>query len=121
VSAFGSISSLELRRIWDGVNGRVAHGDRVTLGVLELDPGSVVPEHAHDHEQLGICLTGSLWFRVGEESRDLGPGETWAIPSNVPHEVRVGPEGAVVIDVFAPTRDDWRGAEVVEPRPPRWP
>jgi quercetin dioxygenase-like cupin family protein len=121
VSAFGSVSSLELQRIWDGVHGRVVHGDRITFGVIELDPGSVIPEHRHEHEQLGICLSGSLWFRVGDESRDLGPGESWVIPSNVRHEVRVGPEGAVVIDVFTPTRDDWRAIAAAKPRLPRWP
>ena len=121
MSAFGDVSSLDLQRIWDGVHGRIVHGDRLTLGVIELDPGSVVPEHSHDHEQLGMCLSGSLDFRVGDESRELRAGETWSIPSNVPHEVRVGPDGAVVIDVFAPTRDDWRGAERVDARTPRWP
>jgi hypothetical protein len=35
--------------------------------------------------------------------------------------VHVGPDGAVVIDVFAPTRDDWRDAERVDARTPRWP
>ena len=44
-----------------------------------------------------------------------------SIPGNVPHEVHVGPEGAVVIDVFVPTRDDWREAERVGRREPRWP
>ena len=121
MSAFDNLSSLELRRIWDGVHGRVIHGQRLTLGVLELDPGSVVPEHSHEHEQLGICLRGSLLFRVGDESHDLGPGETWSIPSKVPHEVHVGPEGAVVLDVFAPTRDDWRTTAQAEARAPRWP
>jgi quercetin dioxygenase-like cupin family protein len=121
VSAFGDLSSLELQRIWDGVHGRVIHGDRITLGVIELDANSVVPEHRHENEQLGICLSGSLVFRVAEESRELGPGETWSIPSNVPHEVHVGPDGAVVLDVFAPTRDDWREAPRVELRAPRWP
>ena len=121
MSAFASLSSLDLQRIWDGVHGRVVHGDRLTVGVIELDAGSIVPEHSHDHEQLGMCLSGSLLFHVGDESRELGAGDTWTIPSNVPHEVQVGPQGAVVIDVFAPTRDDWRGAEQVEPRPPRWP
>ncbi len=115
------MSSLDLQRIWDGVHGRVVHGERITLGVIELDPGSVVPEHSHDNEQLGICLSGSLAFRVGEESRELRAGETWSIPGNVPHEVRVGPDGAVVIDVFVPPRDDWRDADQVEPRAPRWP
>ena len=121
MSAFGSVSSLDLQRIWDGVHGRVVHGDRITLGVIELDANSLVPEHSHAHEQLGMCLSGSLLFRVGDETRELGPGETWSIPGNVPHEVQVGPDGAVVIDVFAPTRDDWRDAPQADVRAPRWP
>jgi hypothetical protein len=35
--------------------------------------------------------------------------------------VHVGPEGAVVLDVFVPARDDWREAERVQQREPRWP
>jgi quercetin dioxygenase-like cupin family protein len=121
VSAFANVATVDLQRIWDGVHGRVVHGERLTLGVIELDPNSIVPEHSHEHEQLGMCLAGSLVFRVGDESRELGPGETWSIPSNVPHDVHVGPDGAVVIDVFAPTRDDWREAPTVDSRAPRWP
>jgi quercetin dioxygenase-like cupin family protein len=121
VGAFGSVTSLDLQRIWGGVHARIVHGERITLGVVELDANSVVPEHSHEHEQLGICLSGSLTFRVGEESRELGPGDTWAIAGHVPHEVRVGDEGAVVVDVFAPTRDDWREAPAGETRVPRWP
>lgn len=121
MSAFADLPSLDLQRIWDGVHGRVVHGERITLGVIELDPDSVVPEHQHENEQLGMCLSGSLVFRVADESRKLGPGETWSIPGNVPHAVHVGPEGAVVIDVFVPQRDDWREAERVGQREPRWP
>ena len=121
MSAFANVSTLALLRIWDGVHGRVVHGDRLSVGVIELDPGSVVPEHSHEHEQLGICLSGTVLFRVGDESKELGPGETWCIPGNTPHEVRTGPDGAVVVDVFAPPRDDWREAERTESRRPRWP
>jgi quercetin dioxygenase-like cupin family protein len=121
VTSFDDLSTLDLQRIWDGVHVRVVHGDRITLGVIELDPNSVVPEHSHENEQLGMCLSGSLLFRVADESRELGPGETWTIARNVPHEVRVGPEGAVVIDVFVPPREDWREAERIDARPPRWP
>jgi hypothetical protein len=39
----------------------------------------------------------------------------------VPHAVDVGPDGAVVIDVFAPVRGDWAAIETSEPREPRWP
>jgi quercetin dioxygenase-like cupin family protein len=120
VGALRELSDVDLQQIWDGVAARSVHGERLTLAVVELDPDSVVPEHSHEHEQLGIALSGSLTFRVGGETRELRAGGTWSIPSNVPHEVRVGPEGAVVIDVFAPRRDDWRDRSRLQ-RTPRWP
>ena len=100
---------------------RAIEGDRLSLAVIELDPDSVVPEHSHENEQLGIVLSGSLSFRVDDEVRDLGPGGTWRIPSNTPHEVHTGPEGAVVIDVFAPVRADWQTLERIDAQPPLWP
>ena len=114
------LGELDLQAIWDGAAARSVHGERLTLAVVELDPGSVVPEHSHDHEQLGIVLRGDVTFRVGDETRALTAGGTWRIPSNVPHEVHVGPQGAVVIDAFAPPRDDWRDRESLT-RSPRWP
>jgi quercetin dioxygenase-like cupin family protein len=60
-------------------------------------------------------------FRIGDESQVVLPGSTWAIPSHVPHEVEVGPDGCVVVEVFAPRRDDWTRVERDEPRAPRWP
>jgi quercetin dioxygenase-like cupin family protein len=99
----------------------VVDGERITMAVVELDADAVIPEHSHENEQVGIVLTGSLVFRVGEESRTLGPGETWCIPPEMPHAVDVGSQGAVVIDVFSPVRDDWGTIERLERRPPRWP
>ena len=58
---------------------------------------------------------------MGDETRELAAGGTWRIAPNVPHEVHAGPAGAVVIDVFAPTREDWRALERLEPTSPRWP
>jgi quercetin dioxygenase-like cupin family protein len=121
VSAFADIASLEPHRVWDGVIGRVVHGDRVTLSVVELDPDCVIPEHSHEKEQVGMIALGSLTFRIGDEVRELEPGGTWRIPANVPHQVRTGPKGAVVLEVFAPPRDDWTALERRQPCPPRWP
>ena len=115
------MSSLERLAIWDGVTGRAVQGERATLVVVELAPGSVVPEHSHDNEQLGVCASGALTFRIGDEERDLGPGHTWCIPSEVPHEVHVGPDGAVVIETFVPARSDWAQLERLDPASPRWP
>jgi unsaturated pyranuronate lyase len=121
VEPFADLGELQPRQIWESVSVRTVDGERLTLGIVELDAGAAVPEHRHDHEQLGMVLQGSVEFRVGDETRELGPGGTWRIPSNVPHEVKVGPDGAVVIDVFAPVRQDWGGVEPGAARAPRWP
>ncbi|CAN5634030.1 hypothetical protein BH24CHL9_BH24CHL9_05970 [soil metagenome] len=107
--------------VWgEAVLARRVEGERITLAVIELAPGSIVPEHEHPHEQLGICIQGSLTFRVGGEERELGPGGTWRIGPGVLHRGTAGPEGAVVLDVFSPPRSDW-DYPVGEPRPPVWP
>jgi len=108
-------------RIWDGIRAREMTGDGVTFAVVELDGGSTVPEHRHPNEQLGMLISGSMTFRIGNETRELGPGDTWNIPGDVPHEVHAGPDGAVVAEVFAPRRDDWAALDRDQPGVPRWP
>lgn len=120
-TVFRDLSELEPKRVWDGIHARMVAGERLSLAVVELDPGAVVATHAHEHEQLGVCLRGSMRFRVGDETRDVVPGDTWSIPSNVTHEASAGAEGAVVIDVFAPVREDWVSLAAAEPSSPRWP
>lgn len=119
--ALVDLDQLPVLQIWSTVVARPIEGERVTVAVVELDPNGVVPEHSHENEQLGLVITGSVTFRVGEETRRLGPGGTWRIPSQVPHEVHAGPEGAVVVDVFSPVREDWAGVERTPDRVPRWP
>lgn len=121
MGALDELAGIRPLKVWEGVIARAIEGDRLGLAVIELDPDSVVPEHSHENEQLGMVITGSVRFRVGSETRELGPGGTWRIPSNTPHEVHTGPEGAVVIDVFAPIRHDWRELDVLDTQPPVWP
>jgi unsaturated pyranuronate lyase len=121
VSAFADLGTLGPQDIWERVSVRAIHGERMTLGVVELEPNAYVREHRHENEQLGIVLAGSMKFRVDDETRELGPGGTWNIPANVPHEATAGPEGAVVLDVFGPTRADWSQLEPQPPHAPRWP
>jgi len=66
-------------------------------------------------------LEGSLTFRIDGEVRELGPGGTWRILGDLPHEARAGAGGAVVVDVFTPIRRDWGEVEDDPARPPRWP
>jgi quercetin dioxygenase-like cupin family protein len=121
MSSLETISQVAPTPIWDGVVVRAIHGERLTLGVVELVPDAVVPEHRHDNEQLGLVIQGNVTFTVGDETRELGPGGTWRIPSNVPHSCIAGPDGAVVLDLFAPGRADWLEIEPGADTPPVWP
>ncbi len=104
-----------LLAVWgETVRARRVQGERITLAVVELEPNAVVPEHRHDAEQMGLVMAGSIRFTVDGETRNLGPGGTWRILSNLPHQVTAGPDGAVVIDVFSPVRSDWDGLSIVE-------
>jgi len=119
--SFDSLGEIEPHVVWDGVLGRVVAGEQVTFVVVELDPNAVVPEHSHANEQLGVLASGSMRFRIGDEERELGPGGTWHIPPDAPHEVTAGPDGAVAIEVFAPARADWDALGRSEPSTPVWP
>jgi len=121
MSAFDNVDGLDRLNIWQGVAARGVQGDVMTLAVIELDPGAVVPEHQHVNEQLGVLAAGSMRFRIGQEERVVQPGDTWVIHANVPHEVEAGPEGAVAIEVFSPRRDEWAGLDRLQGDAPRWP
>jgi quercetin dioxygenase-like cupin family protein len=108
-------------QIWDGIVGRAVEGEQSTLVLLELAPDAIVPEHSHPNEQLGICVEGSLTFTIGGDTREIGPGGTWRILGDVPHSVVTGPQGAVVVESFAPARSDWDALQRGEPSAPRWP
>ena len=109
-------------QVWgDAVRARRIQGERITFAVVELAPDAIVPEHRHEAEQLGMVIEGSVRFTIDGETRELGPGGTWRILSNLPHGVVTGPDGATVIDVFNPVRADWDGLEELPATEPQWP
>ena len=82
-------------------------GEKMMLIEVSMDECAVVPMHTHPHEQTGYLSAGRLRFQIGEETRELGPGDCWMIPGNVPHEV-TAIEDCVVIDIFSPPREEYR-------------
>jgi quercetin dioxygenase-like cupin family protein len=121
MSDLEDLATIDPIRVWDHVIARRVEGERITFAVVELEPDAVVPEHRHPNEQIGMVISGEVRFRVGDDERHLQPGGTWRILSNVPHSCVVGPEGAVLIDVFSPIRADWNVLDVLEPAAPLWP
>jgi len=93
--------------IFPGVHIYTASGSAMMLSLVEFDPGAVVPEHQHPHEQVGVLLEGELHFTIGGQERTLGPGEMWRIPGGVPHRAAAGDAPVRALDVFHPVREDY--------------
>lgn len=121
MSAFAELHSISPQLLADGYLARAVHGQQLTLAVVEVEPGAELAEHQHANEQLGMVIEGSVLFRVGTDTKTVGPGGIWRIPSDTPHTVTGGPEGAVVVDIFSPARTDWASRERLDQRPTRWP
>jgi quercetin dioxygenase-like cupin family protein len=121
VSAFSNLTDAEPQVIWPGLIARSLNGASATFAQIELEPNIDVPEHEHVNEQIGLLTAGTLTFRIGDEVRELVPGDGWVIPAHVPHSVRSGADGAALVELFAPARDDWAERERLAPRPPRFP
>ena len=118
---FESLRNIRPHMLVEGILARAVEGERLTMAVIELDPNAVSPAHHHDNEQLGFVITGSIVMRIGTEERELKAGDTYSIPSHVSHDAVAGPDGATVVDVFAPVREDWKKLRRAEPGPGRWP
>lgn len=102
---FADIRSFELAA---GVTGSPLFGDGAMINLIEFEPGATVPLHSHPHEQLGLVLRGMQALVVDGEARELGPLEGYVLPGGVEHSAYCGPDGALVIDVFCPVREDYR-------------
>lgn len=104
---FLSAGSGSRHLIFPGVEIRTFAGKQLMLSVVHLEPDSVVLEHSHPHEQMGILLSGRLEFTIGGQTRLLEPGDMWRIPGGVPHRVVATGGPAVAVDVFHPIREDY--------------
>jgi quercetin dioxygenase-like cupin family protein len=121
MSAFSHVGTVVPQQIWDGVVSRGVHGENMTVTLLELESGKSVPEHSHVNEQVGILVQGSVTFTIDGETSEVEPGGMWVIPAHATHSVVTGPEGAVIVEAFAPPRGDWAELETLKPGPGRWP
>jgi quercetin dioxygenase-like cupin family protein len=70
-------------------------------------PGVKVPNHSHPHEQVGYVASGRIHITIDDKSFELGTGDSYCAPSNVPHSAFTT-ERSVVVDIFSPPREDYR-------------
>ena len=88
------------------VTRQVVHSDRMTVSLLRLRKGAVVPRHQHENEQITTLEEGRLRFVFDDGEVIVSAGESLEIPSNAPHLVEAL-EDSLALDLFAPRREDW--------------
>ena len=82
-------------------------GDDVMVVQFRIGAGAEVPAHTHPHEQVGHVVSGRMKFRIGEEIRELGPGDGYSVPGGVTHGAE-GVTDCIAVDSFHPVREDYR-------------
>ncbi len=57
-------------------------------------PGTVLATHTHPFALRAIVTAGTMWLTVGDDTRELRPGDAFALDAGAPHAERYGSEGA---------------------------
>lgn len=98
------------RTLAEGLETRIFPGERAMLSVVRAEPNKAGRVHAHPQEQWGVLLEGSgVRLQDGVEHA-VRKGDFWRTPGGVEHGFTAGPEGAVILDIFSPPRDEYRVA-----------
>lgn len=107
MNRFVSWDEMAIRTPREGAEGRIVHGDSMSLAVWNFEAQVDLPRHAHPHEQITHVITGEIDLTVGDETRRLSAGMSALIPGGVEHSVRTRTKSTVV-DAFHPVREDLR-------------
>ena len=104
---FNKKDSKDFRPLLNGVSMRpLVFEDKTILCEFKLDKGAELPLHDHPYEQTGYLISGKLDFRIGDKWQIAEAGDSWCIPENVEHQVKVL-EDSQVLEAFTPIRPDY--------------
>jgi len=95
------------REVLPGIRMKaVVYGEKTLMTEFLLKSGSVLPIHDHTHEQTGYLVSGKILLTIGEETFEVGPGDSWSIPGGLSHSAEIL-EDSIAIEVFSPRRDEY--------------
>lgn len=105
---FAELDDAVARELAPGVATRVVAGDQAMFSVVSFEPNAAGSMHSHPEEQWGVVLEGSGVRTQDGVAVPVAVGDFWRTPGGVEHDFVAGPDGAKVLDVFAPPREAYR-------------
>ena len=96
------------RILGEGISTRIFCGVQAMLSIVTIGPTASGKIHSHSQEQWGFLIEGSGVRIQGNEEIEINKGDFWQTPGGVDHGIIGGPEGAKVLDVFSPPRDEYK-------------
>jgi quercetin dioxygenase-like cupin family protein len=91
----------------DGSTRRVVlHLPELMLVEFTFEKGGIGALHSHPHIQSSYIAEGTFDVTIGEETRTIGAGGAYIVPSGVVHGVKALEAGRL-IDSFTPVRADF--------------
>ena len=108
---FNNINDLDSgikRVLGDGISTRIFCGDQSMLSIVTIEPNAKGKIDSHPQEQWGFLIEGSgIRIQDGQEI-EIKKGDFWQTPGGIDHGIIAGADGAKVLDIFSPPRDEYR-------------
>ena len=96
------------RILGEGITTRIFCGDQAMLSIVTIGPNAKGKIHSHPQEQWGFLIEGSGIRIQGNEKIVINKGDFWQTPGGVDHGIIGGSDGAKVLDIFSPPRDEYK-------------
>ena len=96
------------RELSKGVNARIFPGVEAMISVVNLQPNASGKIHNHPQEQWGIMISGSGIRIQNNDKIPVVEGDFWRTPGGIDHGFVAGKDGAIIVDVFAPPREEYK-------------
>lgn len=95
------------RKLAEGMNTTIFASERLMVSVVRIDPNCKGTLHSHPHEQWGVLMEGT-GKRIAEQGfTPVTAGDVWFTPGEELHTFEAGAQGAFILEVFSPPRDDY--------------
>ena len=104
---FVDLDEVGVREMAPGWQVRFVHSATMTFAHWTIEPGAVLPEHAHPHEQVATVIEGEFELTIDGETQVIKPGIVGIIPSNAMHTGKAR-TACRIVDAFYPIREDYR-------------